>query len=97
MVPAGEIYLTAEPQFNGIISIHTDIIVLSADNPAERRLGWSIFENIGMALVNPMSVARIRIPQTASQRITNDTIQDVRTFPASLDEILGSIESDPGS
>jgi hypothetical protein len=56
-VPAGMIFATAEPQFTGVIPVRTDITTLSADDPVNRRIGFSIFENIGMSCVNTGSVA----------------------------------------
>jgi len=60
-VPAGEIYLLAEPQFVGHMPVRTPITVLSADNPERMTLGWAIFENIGMACLNPTSVVRVNL------------------------------------
>ena len=60
-VPAGDIYLMAEPQFVGCLPVRTAVTVFPADNPAEMAIGWSIFENIGMACHNPSAVLRIRL------------------------------------
>jgi hypothetical protein len=61
VIPAGHIYLTAEPQFVGAMPVRTDIIVLSADNPVNHTIGWSIFEQIGMLCNNPFAIAKITL------------------------------------
>jgi hypothetical protein len=62
-IPQGEFYVTAEPEFVGVLPVRTDLTVLPADDPGT--VGWSIFENIGMACHNPMGVVRITSnPQT---------------------------------
>jgi hypothetical protein len=57
VIPTGMIYAIAEPQFVGVLPIQTDVTVLNADNPEQRTLGFSIFEQIGMACFNPRGVA----------------------------------------
>jgi len=64
-VPQGEFYMTAEPEFVGVLPVRTDLTVISADDPGRATVGWSMFENIGMACHNPMGVVRITFnPQT---------------------------------
>jgi hypothetical protein len=60
-VPAGEIYMLAEPQFVGHMPVRTSLTVLSADDPETRRIGWSCFENLGMGCLNPSSVLRVQL------------------------------------
>ena len=56
-VPHGRIYLSSEPTFTGVMPVREDISVLSADSPPS--VGWSVFEQIGVAIVNPLSVASV--------------------------------------
>jgi len=60
-VPPGEIYLTAEPEIVGRISVRQDITVLSADDPSIYNIGWIVYEEIGMACINPSAITRISI------------------------------------
>jgi hypothetical protein len=67
-IPVGTIYLVSEPQNVGVLPIQTDLTVLSADNPEQMTLGWSIFEQVGMGCFNPQSVARITISRGTETR-----------------------------
>jgi len=61
VVPQGTVYLTCEPEFFGRIPVRYDLTVLSADNPKNRTVGFSLFENIGIGLFNPYGGQRLRI------------------------------------
>lgn len=61
VVPQGTVYLTCEPEFFGRIPVRYDLTVLSADNPKNRTIGFSLFENIGIGLFNPYGGQRLRI------------------------------------
>lgn len=41
--------------------IRQDLQVIPADKPESLRLGWIVFEEIGAAVVNSMSVAKIEL------------------------------------
>ena len=58
LVPAGFIYVTAEPEFFGRIPVRTELTVLSADNPRARTIGFSVFENLGIGATNPHGLVR---------------------------------------
>lgn len=60
-VPQGSIYVTAEPEFFGRIPVRTELTVLSADDPKTRRIGFSVFENIGIGCHNPLALTKINI------------------------------------
>lgn len=60
-VAPGYIYVCAEPEFLGRIPVRTELTVLSADDPKARRIGFSVFENLGIGAHNPLAVTRIRI------------------------------------
>jgi hypothetical protein len=61
LVPAGEVFGTADPEFVGVFPVRQDIEVLPADEPKQLKLGWVVNEIIGMAVVNPRGVAAATI------------------------------------
>ena len=61
IVPVGTVYVCAQPQFFGRIAVRTQLTVLSADDPVGRKIGFSVFENIGIACHNPLGIQRIII------------------------------------
>ena len=60
-VDPGYLYILAEPEFVGRIPVRTELTVLSADDPKARRIGFSVFENLGIGVHNPLGLVRIRI------------------------------------
>lgn len=60
-VPLNTVYVLADPEFVGVMPIRQDIQVIPADKPEELRLGWVIYEEIGLGIVNGMAVAKIEI------------------------------------
>jgi len=58
-VPTGYIYVCAEPEFFGRIPVRTELTVLSADDPKNRTIGFSCFENIGIGCHNPLGLDRV--------------------------------------
>lgn len=60
-VPANTVYVLADPEFVGVMPIRQDIQVIPADKPEELRLGWVIYEEIGLGVVNAMAVAKITL------------------------------------
>ena len=48
-------------EFLGRIPERTPLTVLSADDPKRRRVGFSIFEQIGIGVHNPLALTRILI------------------------------------
>ena len=60
-VPVGTVYVLADPEFVGVMPIRQDIQVIPADKPEELRLGWVIYEEIGLAVVNSLAVAKILV------------------------------------
>lgn len=53
IVPVGYVYVTTEPEFFGRIPVRTELTVLSADDPRNRTIGFSVFENLGIGCHNP--------------------------------------------
>lgn len=60
-VPQNTVYVLADPEFVGVMPIRQDIQVIPADKPEQLRLGWVIYEEIGLAVVNSMSIAKITV------------------------------------
>ena len=61
IVPEGTVYVCAEPEFFGRIPVRTELTVLSADNPRNRLIGFSVFENLGIGCYNPYGSQRLSI------------------------------------
>lgn len=61
LVPAGVVYVCCEPEHFGRIPVRTELTVLSADNPEERTIGFSMFENLGIGAYNPRGLVRLII------------------------------------
>ena len=61
LVPVGTVYLCCEPEHFGRIPVRTELTVLSADDPRNRTIGFSVFENLGIGAFNPRGLARLTI------------------------------------
>ena len=61
MVPKNAVFVLAPPQFVGAMPVRQDITVLPADDPRKLRLGWVVFEEVGFAVINDYSVAKIMV------------------------------------
>jgi hypothetical protein len=59
LVPAGVVYVCCEPEHFGRIPVRTELTVISADNPEERTIGFSMFENLGIGAYNPRGLVRL--------------------------------------
>lgn len=49
-------YIVSEPEFLGVMPIRQDLDVLDSPNNHELKLGWSIYEEIGFAVLNTYGV-----------------------------------------
>lgn len=61
MLGMDEIVLVAEPEYLGIIPERIPLSIIPADRPEERKIGFSIFESIGMLAHNPKAIQFIKI------------------------------------
>ena len=61
VVPRGTIWVIAEPEFTGVIPVRQDVNVIPADKPERLRLGWVVYEELGVAVVNPRATSRIKV------------------------------------
>lgn len=59
LVPAGVVYCCCEPEHFGRIPVRTELTVLSADNPEERTIGFSMFEQLAIGAYNPRGLVRL--------------------------------------
>lgn len=57
IVPAGTVYGCADPEFVGVMPVRAECEVLPADEVKQIKLGWVVYEEIGIAIVNPRGVA----------------------------------------
>jgi len=60
-VPVGKLYVCTEPEFFGRIPVRTELTVLSADDPRNRTIGFSCFENLGIGCYNPLGLVRVKL------------------------------------
>ena len=58
---ADTVYVLADPEFVGVMPVRQDIQVIPADKPEMLRVGWIVYEEIGLSVVNPLGVAKIMI------------------------------------
>jgi hypothetical protein len=61
LVPVGVVYVCCDPEMFGRIPVRTELTVLSADDPKNRTIGFSVFENLGIGAYNPRGLARLTI------------------------------------
>jgi len=61
IVTEGTVYVCGEPEFFGRIPVRTELTVLSADDPKNRLIGFSIFEQIGIGAYNPFALQVLNI------------------------------------
>jgi len=59
LVPAGYVYVCAEPANFGRIPVRTELTVLSADDTRNRTIGFSVFENLAIGAFNPKALTRL--------------------------------------
>jgi hypothetical protein len=64
-VPEGKVFILAPAEYVGAIPVRQDITVIPADNPKELRIGWVIYEEIGIIVINDYAIARIDLTSTS--------------------------------
>ena len=60
-VPATYVFILAPAEYVGAFPIRQDITVLPADDPKKLRLGWIIYEEIGLIIVNNYATAWVEV------------------------------------
>lgn len=61
IMPDNVVFVTAPSDFVGVMPIRTEVTVIPADKPSRLRLGWVIYEELGMCVTNPKGIAKINI------------------------------------
>lgn len=62
-IPQDKIFFTCEPQYLGRLVESMPLNVLTADDPKNRMVGWSIFEQVGALVSNPKGICAIKITE----------------------------------
>jgi hypothetical protein len=60
-VPRTTVYVLAPAEYVGAFPIRQDITVIPADDPRNLRLGWVVYEEIGIIIVNNYAIAKVTI------------------------------------
>jgi len=60
-MPNNRVLIIASPENVGAFPIRQDITVLPADDPKKLRLGWVIYEEIGIVVINDYAIAEIQV------------------------------------
>jgi len=60
-MPTTDVYLLAPAEYVGAFPIRQDITVLPADDPKKLRLGWVIYEEIGIVVINDYAIAKVTV------------------------------------
>ena len=55
------VLVVVSPDTVGAFPIRQDITVLPADDPKKLRLGWVVYEEIGIVVINDYSVSKIEV------------------------------------
>jgi hypothetical protein len=55
------VFVLAPAEYVGAMPIRQDITVLPADDPKKLRLGWVVYEEIGVCIVNDYAIARVEV------------------------------------
>lgn len=58
IVPRGVVYICGDKEMLGRMPERTPLTVLSADDPKARTIGFSIFEQVGIGIHNPLALTR---------------------------------------
>lgn len=58
-MPSDTVLVVASPDTVGAFPVRQDITVLPADDPKKLRLGWVIYEEVGIAIINDYAVSMI--------------------------------------
>ena len=61
LIPDNRVLVMAPAEFVGVMPIRQEITVIPADKPSRLRLGWVIYEEIGLTVVNPKGISRIDV------------------------------------
>ena len=57
--PVADVYLLAPAEYVGAFPVRQDITVLPADDPKKLRIGWIVYEEIGIVIINDYATAKV--------------------------------------
>lgn len=60
------VLVVASPDTVGAFPVRQDITVLPADDPKKLRLGWVIYEEVGIVIINDYAISLIEVSSTTS-------------------------------
>jgi len=60
-MPTTTVFVLAPAEYLGAFPIRQDITVLPADDPKKLRLGWVIYEEVGIVIVNTYAAAKVTV------------------------------------
>jgi len=60
-VPTTTVFILAPAEYLGAFPIRQDITVLPADDPKKLRLGWVIYEEVGICIINRYAAAKVTV------------------------------------
>lgn len=61
----GTVLVVSSPDTVGAFPIRQDITVLPADDPRKLRLGWVIYEEVGIVVINDYSLSKIEVSEAS--------------------------------
>jgi hypothetical protein len=61
LIPDTDVLITAPAEFVGVMPIRQEITVIPADKPSRLRLGWVVYEELGISIVNPKGISKISV------------------------------------
>jgi len=61
IVPDADVLVMAPAEFVGVMPVRQEITVIPADKPSKLRLGWVVYEEIGLSVANPKSISKISV------------------------------------
>ena len=60
-MPTDTVFVLAPAEYLGAFPIRQDITVLPADDPKKLRLGWVIYEEVGIVVINNYAAAKVTV------------------------------------
>lgn len=64
VITPGTVYICGEREYYGRFPVRTELTVITADEPTERIVGFSIFEEVGIGAYNPLASQRLLITRS---------------------------------
>jgi hypothetical protein len=64
-MPTTDVFVLAPAEYVGAFPIRQDITVIPADEPRVLRLGWVIYEEIGIVIINSYACAKFSVTSSS--------------------------------